>query len=124
MVMQDMRRLFGRVTFEDLTEDSVKEMCEIIVKGKQTDYMFYPNHESPGGYDVLGPNQKYLGYINFTETTEELLVRSGLIERYKEARKHDITLRPTQKAIQFYERLKHEGLLDESGYLKLKLHQQ
>ena len=121
MVMEEMKQLFTSVNFEDLTQDVIREMCEIIVKGKQVDYRFRPSQHSPGSYTAKIPNQRHCIYITGNELTERLLIRSGLIEATHTLDENQIPntiLKPTQKSIHFYKRLRSEGYLDERGYSK------
>ena len=121
MVMQDLEQLLLDIKFGDLALDVAAEMCQIIVYGEKVGYIFRPSHDSPGSYSAKDPSQYHGIYINGTELTEQLLVRGGLLEKtdYVDGDSvPQVILRPTQKAMRFYEGLRQAEFLDENGLLK------
>ena len=120
MVMKELEQVLATVTFGDMAQIITKEMCEIIVNGKKVDYIFRPSHDSPGSYTARVPGGEYL-VVNGNDLTEQLLVRGGLLEKtdYVDGDSvPQVILRPTQKAMRFYEGLRQAKFLDENGLLK------
>ena len=107
--LSEISDLVRNVNYGDMFFDVAISMSEIIVKGRRVDYIFKPDPELPGYY---AENSN----LWLTELRKSLLQRSGLIE-VNENHSHGTLIRPTQKALELYERLRQEKRLDNEGYL-------
>lgn len=112
MAMEEIRQMISNVNFQHMYPHITKTMCEIIVEGKESNYKFEGDPEDPTAHWIAKEESDNIVY--FGDLERILLTKTGLFE---ESYKDGFEFRPTQKALQLYEKLKNENLLNKDGYL-------
>jgi len=117
--VNEIADLLGRADHADANKAVIADLCAIIADGKRAGYLFTSDQE--GGYvayrvDKNG-KEKAVGEV-YPDTVSLLLLKSAkLLETgyVEKCGKGYIAMRPTQKALGLYKRLKAEGQIGIHG---------
>lgn len=113
--------LLGRVDFSDKTDEILDVMCQIIVNGPESDYLFVFQEDRMRAVNLAGGELRVdMGLekgIKMLDLERELMQRIGIIS-VEEAEKGAGYVKPTEMALELYEDLREADMLDERGYLR------